>query len=429
MASRKAKREKIRQTAIHRPESRAAVIIFHIVVFLTGFVILFSRRPDALLNPQFYAEDGMVWYPQAYNFGLHSFLIPEAGYLHAFIRTVTYLALFVPFSLAPLVMNLAALAIEILPINVFLSSRFAQIPIGRRLLGCFVYVALPMSQEIHANLTNVQWHLALLACLVLLAPATESRAWRIFDGIVLVVTSFSTPIAILLVPAAAALWWKRRQRWSTISLALLVPGALTEACVAMLSHTRQVAENGASLHFLAGILGRQIFYSALLGWHAQIWLDPESNLAVVEAIATIAGVAIILYTLRYAPFELKVFVLFCFAVLALGLARPLAGPPGHPQWEYMYIPGRANRYYFLPMLGFLTSLFWLGRNAASPKVMRYFGIALLVLLPIGIVQDWSYLPFEDNHFPRYADQFEQAKPGTKVRIPIVPQMTMELTKK
>ena len=42
-----------------------------------SFVLIVARRPDALFNPQFYAEDGKYFYAQAYNLGgLHALTIP-----------------------------------------------------------------------------------------------------------------------------------------------------------------------------------------------------------------------------------------------------------------------------------------------------------------------------------------------------------------
>lgn len=444
-AKRMAKQRKTKQTlpkvsgtsakTVVRPDAIGLVspitgIRLHAIVFSVAFLIVCSRRPDAILNAQFYAEDGKIWYLDAYNLGLHSLLMPQAGYLHALIRTVTLIALLFPFSLAPLVMNLCAIVVQILPVNIFLSSRFSDIALPTRLLATFLYLALPNAFEIHANITNVQWHLALLACLLLLARPASGRGWRIFDGAVLVLTSFSTPIGMLLVPVAAALWWKRRQGWSALSLALLVPGALVVGLVALLSHGRQVAPNGATFSRFAAILGRQVFLSSLLGLNTQSWLLQLDDLPLVEVIATVVGLAVLLYALRYGQTELRLFVLFAFAVLALGLVSPLAGPPDHPQWEHLCVPGCGNRYYFLPMLAFLASLLWIASRRASPRALRYFAVALLLLLPIGIYQDWRYPPFQDLHFSQYAAQFEQAPAGTKIIIPINPSSgwSMELTR-
>ena len=146
-------------------------------------------------------------------------------------------------------------------------------------------------------------------------------------------------------------------------------------------------------------------------------------------IITTVGLALLLYTLRYGPTELRLLILFAFAVLALCLARPLAGPPDQPQWFWLCEPGCGNRYYFLPMVAFLASLLWAASRKASPRLLRSCAIVILLMLPIGIYQDWSYTPFRNFHFQEYAAQFERAPSGTKFAIPINPDWMMELTKR
>jgi hypothetical protein len=402
------------------------------IVFLVAFLIVFSRRPDAILNAQFYAEDGRVWYLDAYNFGLRSLFIPHTGYLQTLSRIVAHLALLFPLSLAPLVMNLCAIVVQILPVNVFLSSRFSGIPLRVRLLGSLMYLAIPNSAEVHANITNGQWHLGLAACLVLLARPASAWGWRIFDGVVLVMISVSSPLGVLLVPVAAAMWWKRRERWSAYSLALLVPGAIVDGLIALLSHQRQVGTIGATFSRFDAIFGRQVFLSSLLGKNSQVWLLQLHDLHLVEMIATVAGLGVLLYALRYGQIELKLFILFAYAVLALALVKPLVGTPELPNWELMCWPGiDGERYYFLPMLAFLASLVWMATRKASARVLRKFAVALLLLFPIGVYQDWNLPAFEDLDFYYYADQFERAPAGTKIVIPINPDpvWAMELTKR
>jgi hypothetical protein len=400
------------------------------IVFSVAFLLVCSRRPDAVLNAQFFAEDGKDWFLDAYNHGLRSLFIPESGYLHLLHRIIALFAVLLPFALAPLVMNLCAIVVQILPVNLFLTSRFNYIPLKMRLLGSLLYLAIPNAAEIHANVTNVQWHLALMAFLVLLARPASGWEWRIFDGIVLVLTTLSSPIGMVLVPMAAFLWWKRRQRWSLLTLALLIPGTLVVGYIALLTHDRQVAPNGPTFSRFAAILGRQVFLSSLLGRTTQDWLMQLRYVHLFEWIATVVGLAVLLYALRYGQMELKIFVLFAYAAFALGLARPLAGLPFRPQWEWLCVPGCGNRYYFLPMLAFLACLLWMATRKASPLAIRCFAVVLLLLMPIGIYRDWKYPPFADLHFPQYADQFEQASPGTTIIIPInpSPDWNMPLTK-
>ena len=417
-------------TAVPTPPTR---ILFQVAVFAAAFLIIFSRRPDAVLNAQFFAEDGQRWYADAYQFGMRSLLIPDegGGYLHTAPRLAALVSLLFPFSRAPLVMNLCAIAVQILPIMVFISSRFSNIVLWKRLLGSFLYLGLPNTYGTNANATNMQWHLGLLACLVLLAEPANHRKWRLFDGVVLTLISVESPMGIVLVPFAALLWWMRRSRWARTSFALLFPGAVVQAFVVLTSHSRHTAPNGASVTRLVSIIGRQVFLASLLGaktvLHFALRYSAHS-LFLLEAIATGLGLAFLLYALRYAPAELKLFIAFSFCVFALSLAWPLAGAPDQPQWEWLRFPGTSNRYYYLPIMSFLAALLWIV-DCAKSRTVRLCGAVLLLVLPIGIRRDWRYPAFADMHFREYASQFHTVPSGTRIVIPInPPPWTMELTK-
>jgi hypothetical protein len=355
------------------------------------------------------------------------------GYFHSVSRLAGLVSLLFPLSLAPLVMNLCAIFIQILPASVFLSSRFSNIGLWKRLAAVFVYFALPNTYEVNANATTIQWHLGLLACLVLLAPSTRSWKWHVFDGIVLALISLDSPVGVVLLPVAATVWWIRRNRGSAISLAMLVPGALIQGLTVILSRSRPTAPNGANLHRLVQILGGQIFLSPLAGNTTLVhmaWRHFPDYIYARETFAFVLGLAIVLYALRYAPAEIKLFVLFGFTVLSLSLARPIPGILPQPQWELMSFPGHGNRYYFLPSISFLAALAWIA--SSGRRFANWIARLLLLLLPLGILRDWEYIPFADLHFQEYASKFEESPPGTKMDFPLNPvnaaHWTMELTK-
>lgn len=426
-------------TSLDSPNQRK--FFFQCIIFVFSFLVLFSRRPDAFLNAQFWAEDGKFWYADAYQFGLRSLLMAEAGYLHTFPRLVGYLALLFPLALAPLVMNLCAIVFQILPVNLFLSSRFSSIPLGIRALGSLIYLAIPNSFEIHANATNIQWHLALLGCLVLLAEPGITLAWRVFDATALAVVAIDSPLGVPLIPIAALLWWQRKDRESRFALAMLVPGTVLQLLVAILSHSRRSAPNGATFGRLTCILGGQVFLSSLLGIRTFIqfyFVDHLNYLFLVEAISMILGLAVIAYTLCFAPAKLKIFILFASLVLVMGLSHPLASMESeYQQWELMQIPGVCNRYYFFPMLALLASLVWmltLDTPRSKSRIPQYTAAALLSLLLIGICRDYEYRPFKDLQFQKFAREFDGATPGFQLTIPLNPVLqgydwSMHLTKR
>ena len=147
-------------------------------------------------------------------------------------------------------------------------------------------------------------------------------------------------------------------------------------------------------------------------------------------VAFVIGLAILFYALRYAPAEVKLFILFGFAVLSLSLTHPIPGLAHEPQWELLAFPGHGNRYYFLPSISFLVALAWIATSAS--KIPRRIAAALLLMLPLGIVRDWRYPDFADLHFKEYASRFETLPPGAKIEIPLNPinaaHWTMQLTK-
>src|SRR5690349_12056595 len=117
-------------------------------LFLSAVVFAFaviSRRPDALLDPQFFAEDGNVWFGEAYNFGwLKALFMAHTGYFQTLPRLGAALALAVPLAHAPLVMNLIGLLVQIAPAIYLVSARPSHwAPLRIRLLMAAGYLAVP----------------------------------------------------------------------------------------------------------------------------------------------------------------------------------------------------------------------------------------------------------------------------------------------
>src|SRR5437764_4954451 len=175
-----------------------------LVVFALGFAVVVARRPDAISNPQFWAEDGKFWYADAYNTGgIGLFFQPYYGFLHLVPRLTALVAQALPLRRGPLLFNLVAMVIEILPVQLLVSSRLSGLgSVSARLLLGFLCLSLPQTWEIRSTITNAQWHLALLAFLVLISGPARTRGWRAFDVLAVVASSLSGPFAFMLAPAA-----------------------------------------------------------------------------------------------------------------------------------------------------------------------------------------------------------------------------------
>ncbi len=404
----------------------------HLLVFAAAFGIAVSRRPDALLHAQFSAEGGTVFFAEAYNYGLASMLmpVPHAGYLQIFQRLIALLASLFPLSAAPFVVNVISLALIVLPVSLLLSSRFdfiGRVPV--RALIAFGYLALPSSLEVFANLAATGVHMTILAVMVICASPADRPGWKAFDVAVLVLFSLAGVTVILLVPIAIVLWWFRRQRWLSMQILALLPGAAAQGLVILLTmenmRTSATAPLGATPTLFAEILARQMFLAPLLGMRTP--LPGDGQIAAMFSTAVVClGAAAMAYCLLNAPIGLRFFVGFSAVLAAAALRFPLCSLTT-PQWQIMVAPGACNRYWLIPMLSFLVSLAWIA-YARTGWLQRTALIALLVM-PVGIIRDWRHPAWNDQHFAARAQEFAAVPRGTHMVFPIAPSgWFMELVK-
>src|SRR3954469_12775577 len=129
-----------------------------IVSFLLAALAVISRRPDAISNPQFFAEDGNVWFAEAYNYGwARALAITHTGYFQTLPRLGAALALAVPLQHAPLVMNLVGLVLQVAPVVFLLSARAERwAPLRIRVLMALAYLALPNISELDVSIMEAQ---------------------------------------------------------------------------------------------------------------------------------------------------------------------------------------------------------------------------------------------------------------------------------
>lgn len=399
--------------------------VFWTAAFLVTLALVVSRRPDGITNPQFWAEDGKLWYAQAHQHGLAALALPAAGYLQSFSRIVAGLSLAVDLRWAPLVFNAAAAVAQTLPPLLLLSERFAfAIPDLRvRALAALLWIGAPNGFEVQSNVTNTQTHLALLALLLVLATPPRRALGRTCDLLLILLAGFSGPTCVLLVPVALLAWLHDRERWRLVLLAtLLVPAAAqTVTYFGSGGRGREHTELGAGVVPFLQIVGGQIVVAGTLGvdgYRALRWLRGWAY-PVGAAAAGVAGIALVaraLWLSRSAP--LRLFVLFAALALAAGLASPAIAHV--PRWDGLRIPGAGVRYFVPPILAWLATLLWCASADPDVRVKRLSRAALAAVLLLGLPLDWRVAPRPDLDFAAHAARWDAAEPGTIVRIPIPP---------
>ena len=95
-------------------------VLVRIVVVVVATAIYFIRMPGVFINPQFWGEDGGLFFAQSLTDGWISVLYPGAGYLTLITRAIANLARYFGAMSAPAIYNYAAAAIALASVWVLL---------------------------------------------------------------------------------------------------------------------------------------------------------------------------------------------------------------------------------------------------------------------------------------------------------------------
>jgi hypothetical protein len=392
---------------------------FPILAFLT-----FVRRKDALLSPQFWAEDGLIFYLQAFETGqLKTIFAPYAGYLHLLPRLVAGVSTHLPLAYAPLLFNSVALLIQVLPLGYILSDRFDSITIDLRLklLLASLYVLVPPCFEIHVVLANSQWHLAPLVCLILMSKAPRSYAGKLLDYLIIAVSSLTGPFTAFLVPAMYLLAYKRRVRHFYIISAIATAGALFQTFTYIGGYNTRPLQNAPlSLKLLTMIVGK-IFLSALAGMNGYIYLTDKVGFP-MYVLAIVLYLPLTIYIYSKLP---RVLLLLPYLSIVILVLAVVTSPSPHN-----FVPAdNTSRYFHLPMLTFLFGMaFFLFMNRGAKIVKAISILSLFILFTIGVPLDFFYHPFRNYHFRQQARLFTNLLDGTGTVFTINPDWRIKLFK-
>jgi hypothetical protein len=383
---------------------------------LAAGALVISRQPDVLFHPQFLAEDGTVWFADAWNRGwFFSLFGTYNGFYQTLPRLAAAFSLLVPLDHAPLLMNLTGLFVQILPVALLLSRRMEALGSLRlRIALAFAYVALPNSAEVNVTATNAQWHLALSSCLLVIANPPLGPLNKFLDAAVLVLTGLTGPFCVMLFPVAVAMCALRRAPWRMTQTAILAACTAVEAWAFLFVSVARprVGLLGASPGWLMRILAGQVYLADTIGRNS---FGFRLGTAGLMAIA-LTGTTIFVACLWKSRLELLLFAAFASLVFAASLQNPLTLPAGRATtaWQVLALTA-GTRYSFFPDLLFL----WIITAAAVTRLgcARYLAVAVLTISLFGVTRDWRYKSYPDAKFDQYVRAFSASRPEETLIIP------------
>jgi hypothetical protein len=389
--------------------------------------ILVARFSRDLLHAELWAEDGWIFYPDAYNRGIGCLLWPVVGYLTTGQRLGALLTVWVhaPLSWVPTLFAIIGLSAQLITAVFLIGPRLAPLWPDWRSRAAFatLYLALPNSFEVFGTLTNSQWHLQLLAFMILVAPPQSSKRWQVFDAVFLLLSGLSGPFCIMLFPLGAYMLFHYRREDK--SREVLIKACLLSCCVAIQAfflvtqhQVRHVGPLGANVTSFARMVAIQVVVGLLLGVRTMSSIVRTSSWQQHNwpwVVLTTTYVALILVAFRRGQFLLRAFLVYGTALFAAELASPV-GLNG-PQWPRMSVPLVGERYFVVPMLMLAAALLTLAVRKSTFE--RPIAIAsLAVMLVWAVPHDFIYVKLGHTRFHEFAVQFDRASPGTRGEFPM-----------
>lgn len=183
------------------------------LAWLLCAAVLIARFWPILQKFYLFAEDGMIFFADAWNLSLPAALTTSyAGYYHLLPRLIAEAAVLLPYAYTPWTYAAAALAINTTAIA------WLQLPHYRWLirndwlrLGIVLLLALAPNWEALTAISYLQWGLAWWAALITLMPL-ENRLLRTGVTAVYLIAIWTAPILVLLLPIWLLRLWRTRSR-------------------------------------------------------------------------------------------------------------------------------------------------------------------------------------------------------------------------
>jgi hypothetical protein len=195
------------------------------VILLTAFMWCY-RRPDALTYPQFWAEDGVIFFADAYHHGFSSLWMDHGGYYHLVPRVVALLGLsLIPLVSQPLFYNLFCL-FGIMAIIAYLWFRLPFSPEKKFFMALSLTWA-PVANEVMLSLAGFHFILSLCPIILLLGGPPKNGIEWLIDLFVLLICGLTGPFLTLFFPLLLLVAWENKFQPKSYYFSLVIVAGLT----------------------------------------------------------------------------------------------------------------------------------------------------------------------------------------------------------
>jgi hypothetical protein len=368
------------------------------LIGLAAGTLLLLRVPDVFRHPQFWAEDGGVFFQQQMFIGFPALWTPFAGYLHLVPRLTALVASAFPSRFSPGIYNYTALVFTVWSAVTIGCARYRFAWLGGLLL-----VAIPhWWGEVFGTITNIQWLLA-PALAVVVATPSPVRPWMRRNQIAFAVCSaLSGPFSIFALPLCAGRLWTDRDRHSITLVSIVAGSAAVQITATVLTYEHA---SGASAPLTDALAVFTRWFGTLAsGYYAPSFAQTKAEMLVM------AAYALSLLLLRDRVH--LALLLFSGIIAAAAWFKYLHGFPG-----FLARDAYADRYFYTPHFAVIFAIACLALSVRLTTWARMTAVAALGLIAVNMHDG------RRNSLPRlpWAELADRVDAGEAVSIPINPE--------
>ena len=383
----------------------------YLLVFIVLLIGLIFRRTDAFLNPQFYAEDGTIFFQQAENLGLKSLITPYAGYFHTTLRVLALIPSLLKINLQyiPAVYSFFSFMITYF-IGVQLLKSAYYLNLKNKVLFATIMLFVPIGAEMFMNITNCIWILSLYLINFLLFAhqhyEKEQNKWLVLSALLII--SLTGPYSLLLSPVVVFVIYDERKSLKTKQLLpyliILFGGSVQLLSILVKGSIKRVVSGTPEKFHILKLIEYNVG-DLLFMRNTFLSNIPDT----IKTIITIAVFLILLYFIFNAYNKLNnsrkyILILTPFLFLASFIAA---------FWPMEYVARSfvAPRYYFVPF----TCIMWIFLLAFDYLInIKVAAIYLLYFIALRSMR--SVLPDK-----QWKKQIQEYQTGNKDSIEINPK--------
>lgn len=403
-------------------------------LLLFVFLLFALRRPDALTNPQFWAEDGIILFVgQLTHAGVAWLLQPYRGYLIVNTKLMAALGGLFPILYVPLAFNLIAMCIASLACSLF-SLRWYRYLIASDILRiaiCIGFAGAIYTESLVDTLNNSQWYMALLALLVLVRdPSIEyPRLQSAVCALLALLAALSNPVLVIAAPICI---WLVAKRWNkTIALAIL-SGICIQVIVFLLSQPLKEEPVFPKPHVsqLAGSVVVATIYKVVInsvaGWKSGLYVSQMGSRWLFYAVLAIT-LGWLTWTFLFLSPRKRLQALVAGYLAISSIVLPMRGRGMYEKFLTTRMgESRGEQYFFIAGCLFLFLLALTIERICSQR-RAYLQAAIFgLVLAGGFYYNFRAPAFPDFNWPTHAEdiaKWQQARKTPRL-LPgfIVPQV-------